>query len=116
MRRRPGPPVAMATSPSPSARGSSSRRCEATSRPVKASETAVRHPPLILIVDDNADNREILEARLTSQGYSTATPIDGEEALAVARELLPDLILLDVMMPKLDGLEVCRQLRTDPTY
>jgi class 3 adenylate cyclase/CheY-like chemotaxis protein len=76
----------------------------------------VRHPPLILIVDDNADNREILEARLTSQGYATATASDGEEALAVARELLPDLILLDVMMPKLDGLEVCRQLRTDPTY
>ena len=47
----------------------------------------MRDPPLILIVDDNADNREILEARLESQGYATATAVDGEEALAAAREL-----------------------------
>jgi adenylate cyclase len=79
-------------------------------------EAAVRDPPLILIIDDNADNREILEARLASQGYATAMAVDGEEALATARELVPDLILLDVMMPKLDGLEVCRRLRADPTY
>src|SRR4051794_41558663 len=76
---------------------------------------AVRDPPLILVVDDNADNREILEARLASRGYATACAADGEEALAAARGLLPDLILLDVMMPKLDGLEVCRRLRADPS-
>ena len=73
----------------------------------------MRDPPLILIVDDNPDNREILEARLASQGYATATAADGEEALAAARGSPPDLILLDVMMPKLDGLEVCRRLRAD---
>jgi len=75
----------------------------------------MRDPPLMLIVDDNADNREILEARLTSQGYRTASAIDGEEALHAVRALLPDLVLLDVMMPKLDGFEVTRQLRADPT-
>ena len=75
----------------------------------------MRDPPLILIVDDNADNREILEARLASQGYQTAPAIDGEEALQAVRALLPDLVLLDVMMPKLDGFEVTRQLRADPT-
>jgi adenylate cyclase len=75
----------------------------------------MRDPPLILIVDDNADNREILEARLASQGYQTAQAIDGEDALHAVRAQLPDLILLDVMMPKLDGFEVTRQLRADPT-
>jgi class 3 adenylate cyclase/CheY-like chemotaxis protein len=75
----------------------------------------VRDPALLLIVDDNRDNRDILEARLTSRGYATATAVDGEEAVAKAAALLPDLILLDVMMPKLDGLEVTRRLRADPT-
>jgi adenylate cyclase len=73
----------------------------------------MRDPPLILIVDDNADNREILEARLANQGYRTASATDGEEALHAVRTLLPDLVLLDVMMPKLDGFEVTRQLRAD---
>ncbi len=74
---------------------------------------AVREPALILIVDDHADNREILEARLASQGYATAVAADGVEALDAAKELRPDLILLDVMMPRLDGLEVCRRLKAD---
>ena len=73
----------------------------------------MRDPPLILVVDDNADNREILAARLASQGYQTASANDGEEALQAVRALLPDLILLDVMMPKLDGFAVTRQLRAD---
>ena len=74
----------------------------------------MRDPPLILIVDDNADNREILEARLASQGYQTALAIDGEEALQAVRALLPDLVLLDVMMPKLDGFEVTRKFGPIP--
>ena len=73
----------------------------------------MRDPPLILVVDDNADNREIVEAGLGSRGYAIATAADGEEALATARERLPDLVLLDVMMPRLDGLEVCRRLKGD---
>jgi class 3 adenylate cyclase len=70
-------------------------------------------PPRILIVDDNEANRDILEARLQAHGYELVQAADGEEALAAAREYLPDLILLDVMMPKLDGIEVCRRLRDD---
>jgi class 3 adenylate cyclase/CheY-like chemotaxis protein len=73
----------------------------------------MRDPGLILVVDDNPDNREILQAGLGSQGYATVAAVDGEEALRSAREHLPDLILLDVMMPKLDGLEVCRRLKAD---
>jgi adenylate cyclase len=74
----------------------------------------VRDPPLILIVDDTPENRDIVTVRLAAQGYDLATAIDGEEALEKAKDLLPDLILLDVMMPKLDGIAVTRQLKTDP--
>ena len=71
-------------------------------------------PPRILIVDDNETNRDILMTRLGAHGYELAQAADGEEALAAAKSLLPDLILLDVMMPKLDGVEVCRRLKSDP--
>jgi len=74
----------------------------------------VRTPPQILIVDDNPENLDILQARLASHGYEILTARDGEEALATAREKRPDLILLDIMMPKLDGIEVCRRLKADP--
>jgi class 3 adenylate cyclase len=70
-------------------------------------------PPRILIVDDNETNRDILMARLGPQGYELRQAADGEEALAAAKELLPDLILLDVMMPKIDGIEVCKRLKND---
>src|ERR1700712_627437 len=73
----------------------------------------MHNPPRILIVDDNETNRDILMARLGPQGYELKQAADGEEAIAAARELLPDLILLDVMMPKLDGIEVCKQLKGD---
>ena len=70
-------------------------------------------PPRILIVDDNEANRDILDARLKVHGYELLQAADGEEALDAARQHLPDLILLDVMMPKLDGFEVCRRLKGD---
>jgi adenylate cyclase len=69
--------------------------------------------PLVLIADDNADNRAILVMRLEAQGYRTVTANDGEEALAAARREKPQLILLDVMMPKKDGFDVCRELKAD---
>jgi adenylate cyclase len=69
-------------------------------------------PPRILIVDDNETNRDILTTRLVTQGYDLCQAADGEEALVSAKTLLPDLILLDVMMPKLNGIEVCRRLKT----
>jgi DNA-binding response OmpR family regulator len=73
----------------------------------------MRKPPLLLIADDNPLNVDILKTRLEANGYHTVTATDGEEALAVARAERPDLILLDVMMPKVDGLEVCRRLKGD---
>jgi adenylate cyclase len=73
----------------------------------------VRKPPLILIADDNEANRDILARRLQAHGYQLAMAADGEEALNGARDQRPDLILLDVMMPKMDGLEVCRRLKAD---
>ncbi len=75
----------------------------------------MRTPARVLIVDDNPMNVDILQTRLASHGYETTTASDGEEALAIAKEKQPDLILLDIMMPKMDGLEVCRELKRDPT-
>jgi adenylate cyclase len=70
----------------------------------------MRVPPRILIADDQPMNVDILQTRLAVHGYELLTAADGEEALGVARAQLPDLILLDIMMPKMDGLEVCRLL------
>ena len=74
----------------------------------------MRTPPLILIVDDNPANLDILQARLTANNYEIITATDGEAGLAMAREKQPDLILLDIMMPKMDGIEVCQRLKADP--
>jgi adenylate cyclase len=73
----------------------------------------MRVPPRILIADDQPMNVDILQTRLAVHGYEILTAADGEEALEVARTQLPDLILLDIMMPKTDGLEVCRLLKGD---
>ena len=73
----------------------------------------MREPPLILIVDDNPANVEILQMRLMANNYDVITATDGEMGLTIAREKLPDLILLDIMMPKMDGFEVCRKLKGD---
>jgi adenylate cyclase len=73
----------------------------------------MRVPPRILIADDQPMNVDILQTRLAVHGYEILTAADGEEALGVARAQLPDLILLDIMMPKTDGLEVCRLLKGD---
>ncbi len=67
----------------------------------------------ILIVDDNADTVDLLRKRLRSEGYETDEAHDGETALAKVRDFWPDLVLLDVMMPKRDGFEVCRLLKED---
>ena len=69
---------------------------------------------LILVADNEPDIRRIVEMNLELEGFEVASANDGEEALAQAQDLRPALILLDIMMPKLDGFEVCRRLRTDP--
>src|ERR1700730_14298019 len=70
-------------------------------------------PPRILVVDDSEANRHIIVTRLQAHGYETSEAADGEQGLAAVDERGPDLILLDVTMPKLDGIEVCRRLKSD---
>lgn len=68
-------------------------------------------PRKILIVEDNHDNRELVVKVLKNKGYITAEAIDGEEALEKAVSEKPDLILLDISLPKLDGYEVVKRLK-----
>ncbi|KLU06292.1 response regulator [Rhodopirellula islandica] len=68
----------------------------------------------ILIADDNTANRELLEAYLVNIECDLETAVDGEDTLTKVASFQPDLILLDVMMPKLSGFEVCKQLKEDP--
>lgn len=65
----------------------------------------------VLVVDDYAENVELLEELLASNGYAVSTAYDGEEALEKVQKEHPDLILLDIMMPKMDGYQVCEALR-----
>ena len=67
----------------------------------------------ILIADDNQQNRELLEAYLADEGHEILMAADGRETLDVAVEHQPDLILLDIMMPKLSGYEVCQRIRQE---
>ena len=71
------------------------------------------HKEKILVVDDEASIRRILETRLSMIGYDVVTAGDGEEALDTFRKAIPDLVVLDVMMPKLDGYGVCQELRKE---
>lgn len=68
----------------------------------------------ILIADDNQPNRELLEAMLDEVDYEIAVAVDGQDTLAKVKSFQPDLILLDVMMPRLSGFEVCQTLKSDP--
>lgn len=70
--------------------------------------------PKILIADDNQQNVELLEVYLADVDCELFTAADGEETLSRLRQHRPDLVLLDVMMPRLSGFEVCRQIRADP--
>ncbi len=68
----------------------------------------------ILIADDNEQNIELLDAYLSGLDVETAVAVDGQETLEKVSSFQPDLILLDIMMPKLSGFEVCSQLKSDP--
>ena len=69
----------------------------------------------ILVVDDEPDILEIISYNLRKEGYEVKTAENGLEAVASAKEFLPDMILLDVMMPKMDGMEACKQIRAVPS-
>lgn len=72
--------------------------------------------PSILIADDEKDILEMLEYTLQKEGYKVYTAEDGQQTLQKALEYSPDIILLDIMMPKMDGIEVCRALRGKPQF
>lgn len=74
----------------------------------------VSMPSTILVADDEPDIVYLVARRLTQFGFTVITAVNGEEALQTARSTMPDLVLLDVMMPKLTGVEVSRLLRSDP--
>jgi len=81
---------------------------------VKEKKTSADKPATILVVDDNVPNLELIQAYLEDLDCTTVPAHDGVEALDVVAEHQPDLILLDVMMPKMSGFEVCRRLKNNP--
>ncbi|MFA5238780.1 MAG: response regulator [Phycisphaerae bacterium] len=81
--------------------------------PVK-SEKQRQKTPVILVVDDNQQNLELLQAYLEDINCRTIPACDGPEAMDIINDNAPDLILLDVMMPKMSGFEVCKRIKNDP--
>jgi two-component system alkaline phosphatase synthesis response regulator PhoP len=75
---------------------------------------SVNSAPKVLVVDDDSDIVELLEYNLTKEGYSVLTASNGRKAIDIAKAFVPDLILLDIMMPQLDGIETGRILRQNP--
>jgi DNA-binding response OmpR family regulator len=75
-------------------------------------DVAMNNDTKILIVDDDADTVELLTKRFHAEGYHTSEAYDGDQALQKVKEYQPDIILLDIMMPKIDGYEVCRRLKS----
>ena len=67
----------------------------------------------ILVVDDEREIADLLKDYLTSEGYNVATAYDGEEALNLYKEYAPDLVILDIMLPKIEGTEICRIIRSE---
>ena len=69
---------------------------------------------VILIIEDDPDQRKLMERMLTGSGYRVSSAADGQSGVEMAGDLSPDLILLDVMMPRLNGYQACRMLKQDP--
>ena len=80
---------------------------------IRRSSTSQQMKPKILIVDDEPDVVQLIEYNLKSAGYDVLTSTDGQDALQQARASSPDLIILDLMLPEVDGLDVCKVLRRD---
>ena len=73
-------------------------------------------PKKILVVEDNLDTRELIHLHLTTEGFAVVTASNGREGLYLASAEHPDLIITDISMPEIDGLELVRQLRTHPEF
>jgi two-component system alkaline phosphatase synthesis response regulator PhoP len=82
---------------------------------LKPTFAATMAPPTILLVDDEPDILELLAYNLAKEGFTVHTAGNGREGLALAKEMVPDVILLDVMMPEMDGVEACTEIRNDRT-
>jgi len=80
----------------------------------KKTDNQQRKTPVILVVDDNRENLELLEAYLEDLDCRTIPAYDGPEALEIVRKDSPDLLLLDIMLPKMSGFVVCRRIKHDP--
>lgn len=83
-----------------------------TGIPADEQEPVAKHR--ILIADDNRDTADSLAMYLTIKGHDTSTAYDGEQAIAAADAIRPNVVLLDIGMPKLNGYEVCRRIREQP--
>jgi two-component system, OmpR family, alkaline phosphatase synthesis response regulator PhoP len=70
----------------------------------------------ILLVDDESDILEMIGYNLEKEGYEVQTAVNGRKAIEIAKNFNPDLVLLDVMMPEMDGMETCRELRENPQF
>jgi CheY-like chemotaxis protein len=70
--------------------------------------------PKVLVVEDNEMNRDMLTRRLARKGYETLSAVDGREGIAMAREARPDIILMDMSLPVIDGWEATRRLKAEP--
>ena len=81
---------------------------------MNTSATIAGHPVRVLVVDDQSDNREVLQIVLECEGFVILTAGSGEEALASVAAQSPDMILLDVMMPGMDGYEVAAKIKGNP--
>ena len=87
---------------------------QAASRNKNILKKSIRKKPIILIVDDEPKNIKLLKAKLSRTPYQIEQAVNGFEAIEKAQTVLPDLILLDVMMPEMDGYEVARRIKADP--
>ena len=74
----------------------------------------MHQPPRVLVVDDTASVRELIRVNLALEGFEVHVAVDGQEALDLVDQLSPDLITMDVVMPRLDGLAAATRLKTDP--
>ncbi len=77
-------------------------------------KTTAANPSRVLIADDNQQNCELLDAYLADEGYQVEMVYDGQQTLEAVARSQPDLLLLDIMMPRLSGYEVCHRLKSDP--